>query len=116
MLRRQAYLHVIDGRLRIKIFQIRNSPEKASKLQLQVRAIAGIKDAFANPLTGNLLVLFEPNRVSHERIINRLTRMGYVQNSPPPAQPSLHGHNALAELLLNVAMQALVEKLVLALV
>ena len=54
-----AYLHALEGRLRIKLSDVKGSSHDAREVARRMRGIRGVERATANPLTGNLLVVYD---------------------------------------------------------
>jgi len=76
-----AYLHTLAGRLRVKVTAVKGSPLKAEELERQFRACAGITQVTANPVTGNVLVLYDPQQLSQEEILDVLKKRGYLSGN-----------------------------------
>ena len=55
-------LSAIPGRARLRIRGLRDNAARAAEAVAAVRALDGVTAAEANPLTGALLVRFDPNR------------------------------------------------------
>jgi copper chaperone CopZ len=72
------YFHSLNGRLRIKIIQVKDSPASASELENHLLKLDGIRQLKANPTTGNVLVLYDHNRIGQAEIIDTLKALGYL--------------------------------------
>lgn len=57
-------VHAIPGRVRLKIADIKNNPSLVRLIKNRLSAIAGIKRVEGNPITGTVLVQFDPQRVT----------------------------------------------------
>jgi copper chaperone CopZ len=66
------YLHMLEGRMRIKVPEVKKSPLKAVQVEETLQRLDGVTDVRANPTTGNVLVLFESETVTHGRIVDVL--------------------------------------------
>jgi copper chaperone CopZ len=77
-----TYLHALEGRLRIKIESVKGCPEMADDVETLLTAIDGIDGATANPSTGNVLVLYNPARLTQDEIIEVLRDTGLVHERP----------------------------------
>jgi copper chaperone CopZ len=117
------YIHALNGRLRIKVAEVKGSPMKALEVEGQLRRIDGIDHVRANPITGNVLVLYDPARIEQFEIFGALQRLGYLQEnakfrvaakSPPLAFDGLG--EAMAETLVRTTMELAVQRLVSALI
>ena len=51
-------LHAISGRIRVQLSWWTGEGQK--KLEAAIRQMGGVRSAQANPLTGNVLVAFDP--------------------------------------------------------
>jgi copper chaperone CopZ len=71
----RSYLHMLDGRLRIKVAEVKKSPMKVAEVKEKLQRLEGVTDVSANPTTGNVLVLFDPNRMTHGGIIDELKNL-----------------------------------------
>ena len=65
-------LHVLNGRLRIKVPEVKRAPLKAAEVVHTLQKVCGVTFVHANPTTGSVLVLFEPHAVGPEQIVQRL--------------------------------------------
>src|SRR5258706_10849239 len=75
------YLHVLNGRLRIKIPEIKGTYKRALVLEQQFLKLEGIHDVAANPTTGNVLILFDSMLLDHRDIIAAIQRYGYLTSA-----------------------------------
>src|SRR5919198_3655018 len=76
-----AYLHALDGRLRVKVAEVKGSPAKALEVESQLQSCDGINRVTANPTTGSVLVLYDPCRIKQDEIINALRALGCLQEN-----------------------------------
>jgi copper chaperone CopZ len=84
------YIHVLDGRLRIKIPAVKGHPFHASQVEDNLREMDGITHVQANPTTGNVLILFAPDVISYEQIIESLIGFGFLRSEPAPRGRTAH--------------------------
>jgi hypothetical protein len=107
-----SYIHALDGRLRIKVVEVKGAPVKALELQSRLQQVDGLDHATANPITGNVLILYNPSRLAPHEILEVLRRLGYLRPLVPTSSPispvlgtraSFRG--ALAETLLRSIME-----------
>jgi copper chaperone CopZ len=113
-------MHTAEGRLRVKIAGLKRSPEKASDIENNLISQDGVTEVNANPLTGNLLVLFEPESTTHEQIIGHLKQAGYL-NAPQKAPKGGSGaHNGLTksvrDMMIQMAVEAALKRLIFAII
>ena len=102
-----SYLHALEGRLRIKIESVKGCPEMADDVETMLAAIDGIDGATANPSTGNVLVLYNPARLTQEEIIDLLRDTGLVRERPPAGHP--HRVRIEPQTLANAIVRSSVE-------
>ena len=77
------YIHALEGRLRIKVPEIKGSPLRAGELEKQVKWQPGIDYIKANPTTGNVLVYYDAEKIGQEHILKVMQESGYLQFSSP---------------------------------
>ncbi|HMB07616.1 MAG TPA: hypothetical protein VKP69_28280 [Isosphaeraceae bacterium] len=75
------YVHAIEGRLRIKVPEVKRSPEMARRIEGQFRALAGVLEVGANPVTGNVLFHYDPDRIEPYAIMGTLVALGYMKET-----------------------------------
>ena len=118
-----AYFHALNGRLRIKVAELKGLPMKALAVEGQLRNIDGINHVRANPTTGNVLVLYDPAKIGQYEVLGALQRLGYLRansgiqtakRSQPWAYEGLG--EAMAETLVRTTMELAVQRLVSALI
>src|SRR5262245_56429602 len=110
------YVHVLDGRLRIKVAEVKGCPRMARLVEEQLRSRAGITEVTANPTTGNVLVLHDATVVSHWDIAEDLRALGCLRRMQPTNRRRrvFVGHFAqtIARATVEVAVQRVVYALV----
>lgn len=78
--------HILEGRLRIKVPEIKCSYAMAGEMESQLDKLNGVAHVKANPLTGYVLVLFDSQVISHYQVyavIKDLTCLnGWASVSP----------------------------------
>lgn len=107
------YLHMLDGRLGIKIPQVKNSPRRAVAAEQFLLGLAGVTDATANPTTGNVLVLFTSAVIRQDDIITALRETGYLREDAHASEPD---RKSLTSIVVQSAVELALERLVLALI
>lgn len=112
-----SYLHVMDGRLRVKVPEMKRSVQKAAHVEEIIGLLDGVIRVTANPTTGNVLVLFHADRVTHAEILAALRKADYLR-VPAPA-PSFHLPTHLVDTvshaLARSVTEAVMERAILAL-
>jgi copper chaperone CopZ len=104
------YLHVLDGRLRIKLPQVKGAPQRALAVERLLRGLDGVTDVTANPITGNVLVLFTSAVIGQHAIIAALQQTGYLRNAHTAEQ----SQTSLISIVVHSALETVLERLVLA--
>jgi copper chaperone CopZ len=74
-----SYLHVMDGRLRVKIPETKRCASKALHVEQVIGSLPGITRVTANPTTGNVLVLFDSAQLTHDDILSTLKKADYLR-------------------------------------
>ncbi|MEW6386173.1 MAG: HMA2 domain-containing protein [Thermodesulfobacteriota bacterium] len=81
MNRSASFVHTLAGRLRIKIPEIKGNPMKAQEMENQFNLLTGMEQVAANPVTGSLLLIYDPHLLKQEEIYAVLEEMGYFHDS-----------------------------------
>lgn len=116
------YIHALDGRLRIKIVGVKGSPAKALEIESRLRQYPGIHDASANPVTGNVLILYDPIRLAQHEVLDTLRSLGFLWEHGYPgrvnddAVDTAHLGKMLANTLARTTMELAVQGLIRALI
>jgi cation transport ATPase len=106
------YMHALEGRIRIKVPEIKGSPAKAGELERQVQWQSGIHSIKANPTTGNVLIYYDSQKTEPEKILNTLKELGYFQPLNAnvfQAQESPESKNSLMGLVVSSVAQSMME-------
>uniref|UniRef100_A0A7V4G6J1 Cation transporter n=1 Tax=Desulfobacca acetoxidans TaxID=60893 RepID=A0A7V4G6J1_9BACT len=118
-----SYVHALDGRLRIKIPEVKNAPPKAREVEQHLKLSPGVDQVSANPVTGNVLILYNPRLIGQEEIILALKELGYLEEGRPqgPGAPGMTQDQGgfltkvtttVASTLMEVALSRLVAALI----
>lgn len=107
------YVHAIEGRLRIKVPEVKRAPARAREIERQFAAMEGVHEVRANPDTGNVLFLYDPDRIGPYALMGALLTFGYMRDPaalPVPAAPSIaladRFATTLAETIVRVVLRA----------
>jgi copper chaperone CopZ len=106
------YIHTLNGRLRIKVPEVKGLPMKAVELEGALRNIDGITFVRANPTTGNVLVLYDPARIGQYEVLGALQRLGYLRHDAvvcTPDRAHLRTLEGLGETFARTFMHTTVE-------
>lgn len=82
-------VHALEGRLRIKVSEIKGAPERAQRIESQLRMMEGIEDVTANPITGSVLILYDARRTAMGDITETLQTWGYLRRPVPATETAL---------------------------
>jgi hypothetical protein len=117
------YIHALNGRLRIKVPEVKGLPMKAVELEGALRDIDGITFVRANPTTGNVLVLYDPAGIGQYELLAALQRLGYLRHDAVPRTPgsgqprTFEGiGETFARTFMHTTMELVVQRLVSALI
>lgn len=105
------YVHSLHGRLRIKVPEVRRSAVHAERVEELFRGLDGIHEVRANPITGNVLFLHDPERIAAREIMGALVARGYMgMGAAGPSRtdpPALELATAIAETVIKLLVRAL---------
>lgn len=108
-----SYIHMLEGRLRIKVSEIKGSADKAVEVEATIRDLRGVTHVKANSVTGNVLVLFDSEETNHYHIIGTLKDLGCL-SKPSHAVPSRS--TKWTEAIVGPIAQVVIERAILALI
>jgi len=115
-----TYVHVLNGRLRIKVPEVKRAPKKASEVVLELQELQGVTYVRANPTTGNVLVLFEPDIIDAQQIIQALHELGYLSNLRASSLQNSSAQGAhqpkLSERILQSVFETAIQQVIMALI
>ena len=106
-----SYLHVMDGRLRVKIHETKRSMSQAQEVEQVLRSLAGVTRVAANPTTGNVLVLFDSEVLTHDEILSVLKKAGYLREQLSHATPSLQFTARMVDTVSHAVARSVAEAL-----
>jgi len=104
------YVHILDGRFRIRVPEVRGSSDKALALEIFLGNIEGVKSVQVSPITGSVLVHYDSSRIGHERIYDLIRSRGCLQRKPSPSTQKAVG--ALAEFVVQSAVESALRRLI----
>jgi cation transport ATPase len=106
------YVHALEGRIRIKVPEIKGSPVKAGELERQVQWQSGINSIKANPTTGSVLIYYDSQETEQEEIIKAMHGLGYLQSLTAQsfkAPEASAEQNSLMNLVVSSVAQSMME-------
>jgi hypothetical protein len=107
------YLHALDGRMRIKITEVKGSPAAAEEVTRYMLSSPGIDEVNANPITGNVLILYNNNQISQRGILKLLLDAGYLKRTVSASASQGEGLvSVLAKAVMETALQSMVMALI----
>ena len=104
-----SYLHVMDGRLRVKVPETKRCVSKALHVEQVLGSLPGITRVTANPTTGNVLVLFDSAQLTHDEILSVLKKADYLRE--PAATSSFQLTTRMVETVSHVVARSVTEAL-----
>jgi GH43 family beta-xylosidase len=113
---RAVYFHAIEGRMRIYMAGVKGSPSKAREIADRLGCCYGINNVNANPVTGNVLITYDSNRISQWDILGTLREMGYLgerEYIPQDPRAQTAGNSEWSTALARVGLEALLSALIL---
>ena len=113
------YQHVLHGRLRIKVSEVKRQPQQAAEAEQALRQLEGVREVQANPTTGSVLVLFQPEVVSPEHIVRALQSRGCLSGMESPASQASFVQDMgqrLAETVVQSVFEMAMQRVVTALI
>jgi len=102
-----GYFHTLEGRLRIKLSDVKGSPLAARDVARRMRDMRGVERATANPLTGNLLVVYDSAWTHAPELLDALRRWGYVRGAVCWSSPRTGNDDVGAAVVRTTAQFAL---------
>jgi copper chaperone CopZ len=111
-----SYIHMLEGRLRIKVSEIKGSVDKAVEVEATIRELEGVTHVKANSVTGNVLVLFDSDETNHYHIIGTLKDLGCLRTNSRTVQTHSHSQGKWAEAVVGPIAQMVIERAILALI
>ena len=105
-----SYFHATDGRIRIHIADVKRSGEKARQAAAKLMGYQGIVNVNANPITGNVLINYDPDRISQGDVFQALLDSGYLREEKLNAssmQRMRPGHSQWGETIARFALETL---------
>jgi copper chaperone CopZ len=118
-----SYVHAVEGRLRIKIPEVKGAPNQAREIEGHLSLCPGVEEVSANPVTGSVLVLYNPRLIGQEEIILAFKEIGYLEETTAQPHRGSGGNSsqegafsrvttAVASTLMEVALSRLVAAII----
>ena len=117
-----TYIHALDGRLRVKLVGVKGSPARASDIESRLRSYSGIHHVSANPVTGNVLILYDPIKFAQHEVLDTLRSLGLLRENGHAEWGNGNGSgtpqlgtllaSSLAHTTMELAIQGLIRALI----
>ncbi len=118
-----SYVHAVEGRLRIKVPEVKGAALKAREIEGHLALCPGVEEVSASPITGSVLVLYNPRLIGQEEILLAFQEIGYLKEIAPQVPresdtaPDHEGviarvATAVASTLMEVALSSLVAAII----
>ncbi len=76
-----SYYHCVPGRMRVKIQDLKHQPGRGEEVKNLLQGLDGVTAVTFTPLTGSVLILFNPDRIASEQISGCLKDRGLFDPS-----------------------------------
>lgn len=111
------YYHALEGRIRIKIPELKRSPSKSKEINQHLTNCRGINYVQANQTTGNVLILYDSQELSQPEIIAILKEeLGCFQKPAVMSRNRAGQGEGLAGTVARAFMETALQTVVLALI
>jgi copper chaperone CopZ len=105
------YCHILDGRIRIKVPEVKGSHAKAGEMESELAKLNGVAHVTANPLTGNVLVLFDSQVINHYHVVAVMKDLNCLNEK---ASVSPRSHNYVSQFFLQSVTELVLERVIMA--
>ena len=85
----RPHIHHVPGRLRVRVARVRRNPELAEAVRRAMERVEGVQSAEANPLTGSVVLHYNPASTSAGALLSALRESGYPPELTRPEARSL---------------------------
>ena len=110
-------LHHIPGRLRFRSAALKGNACACEMARSRLNRIRGVTSVAANPITGSLLVEYDPATLAPAHVVSALANQGYVAVTEEQSPEAGGGWaDRLANAVKGWIIDALVERLVLVMI
>lgn len=75
------YCHHVPGRIRVKLPDLKREPAEAGRVEKIMGGLKGVTAVKVTPLTGSVVVHYDPDRTAHDRILATLQDHGLFDAS-----------------------------------
>ncbi len=108
----KPYIHNVPGRLRVKIPGLKGDPERGRQAAVLIEAMDGVDTVTVTPLTGSVIVHYDPETAIPSRILDALEANGYFEPTEQKTSPvrSALDQKVSPEVVFKKVLQWVVEK------
>jgi len=105
------YVHSVPGRLRVKIPMVRCEPGVGREVVEIVENIRGVRHVEVNPVTGSVVVRYDPKWSRSEEILEVLQKHGYfdeqkvLPNDPLMENAAVKASRMIGKTLFGLAVE-----------
>lgn len=111
------YVHMLEGRIRIRVPEVKGSPDRAREIETQIRLMDGVDAVNANPVTGSVLIHYDARRTMMADITETLRTWGYLRHAAPAtADPWLGTTRGWGDVMLRATTEFALQQLLTVLV
>ena len=109
-------LHTLEGRMRLKIREVKGSPAEAIAVESRLREVDGVHHITANPVTGSVLVLYDSGLTGVDEITGTLRAGGYLSDPVPATAADRPIGGGFGHLVLRATTEVALQHLIVALI
>ena len=110
----RACVHHIEGRLRIRLPELKSSPHNITEIAQAISTIFGVRSVQIKPLTGSVVIHYDHARTDLPALRAALGQVLQCQTLPLPPAPN--AGTAVADKVLSTVLEKLIERSAMALV
>lgn len=84
------HIHHVPGRLRVRVSRLKRNPSLGKAIEMDVQSMTGVRCSESNPLTGSVVIHYDPAQTTAALLISQLRAAGYASDDhrPEPARKS----------------------------
>lgn len=102
----RCYCHHVPGRIRVKLPDVKREPAVADRVEEILKGVAGVTAVKVTPLTGSVVILYNPGQTAHGRILSVLQDQGLFDPSQAVTNDE-HVQAAVADVGMRLGRAAL---------
>ena len=110
----RACIHHIEGRLRIRLPELRHSPHNVAEIARAISGIHGVRAVDMKPLTCGVVIHYDPLQTDLGALRGALSDALQCQDLPLPLAPA--ASSPVCDKMLGTLLEKLIERAALALV